>query len=206
MPRAPIGTEQIAGWAAARGLAFRPAPDEAWFREWEPFDTMAPPTLYLNAVTWQPSAGGPFAPNAGQVTVVEPWYAPEDGTPLDRTIVAFAGHQGLRFKASARAGEHFNTRVAFLESKPPPEVKLGEELWDKHVTTLAWSVEEAGAAFHRRLRRLLAGWGFQGHVELRRGGVVVHYAGLLPSARDYDRMLFIVRDLVNTAVNYPPPS
>lgn len=202
MPRAPMGTEQIAAWAASRSLAFRPAPDDGWFREWEPFDTMAPPTLYVNAATWQqaPGYGG------GQVTLVEPWYAPEDGTPLDRTIVAFAGHPGLRFKASARAGEHFNTRVAFLESKPPPEVKVGDELWDKHVTTLAWSPEEAGAAFHRRLRRLLAGWGFQGHVELRRGGLVCHYAGLLPSPRDYDRMLFIVRDLVNTAVNYPPPS
>ncbi len=197
MPRAPIGSEQIAAWAASRGLAYRPAPDEAWFRDWEPFDTMAPPTLYLNACTW------PQMP--GQVTVVEPWYAPEDGTPLDRTIVAFANHPGLRFKASMRAGEHFLTRVAFIESKPPPEVKLGDELWDKHVTTFAWTAQEGGAAFHRRVRRLLAGWGFQGHIELRQGGLVCHYAGLVPNARDYDRMLFIVRDLVNTAVNYPPP-
>ncbi len=88
MPRAPIGTEQIAAWAASRGLAYRLSPEEAWFRDWEPFDTMAPPTVYLNACTW------PQMP--GQVTVVEPWYAPEDGTPLDRTIVAFANHPGLR--------------------------------------------------------------------------------------------------------------
>src|SRR5437868_14497161 len=122
MPRLPIGSDQIVGWAAARGLAYRGEPDEAWFREWEPFDTMAPPTLYLNACTW--------AQAPGQVTMVEPWYAPEDGTPLDRTILAFATHPSLRYKASMRCGEHFLTRVAFLENKPPPEIKVGDELWD----------------------------------------------------------------------------
>lgn len=195
MPLAPIGSDQIAGWAAARRLVYQANPDETWFREWEPFDTMAPPTAYVNACTW--------AQSPGQVTVVEPWYAPEDGTPLDRTILAFASHPLLRYKASMRAGEHFLTRVAFIESKPPPELKVGDDVWDRHVATFAWSVDEGARAFHRRIRRVLAGWGFQGHVELRRGGLVCHYAGLLPSARDYDRMLFIVRDLVNAAINYP---
>jgi hypothetical protein len=195
MAAVPIGSDVVAAWATSRGLNYRGTPDEAWFREWEPFDTMAPPSLYLNAVTW--------AQPPGHVTVVEPWYAPEDGTPLDRTILAFATHPALRFKASARSGEHFLTRVAFLESKPPPAVKLGDELWDSHVTTFAWTEEEGAKAFHRRLRRLLAGWGFQGHLELRRGGLVCHYAGLLPVARDYDRMLAIAREVVGAAINYP---
>lgn len=194
MTQAPMGSEQIAAWAAARGLVYRPTPEETWFRAWEPFDTMAPPTLYLNACTW--------AQSPGEATVVEPWYAPEDGTPLDRTVLAFAKHPALAYRASARAGEHFLTRVAFIESRPPPEVKVGDALWDEHVTTLAFSEGEASRALHRRLRRLLAGWGFQGHLELRRGGLVLHYAGLLPTARDYDRMLFIVRDVVNAAINY----
>jgi hypothetical protein len=195
MPRVPIGSEQIAAWAASRGLVYQANPDEGWFRAWEPFDTMAPPTLYLNACVW----GQPY----GQATVVEPWYADEDGTPLDRTVLAFAAHPGLRYKASARMGEHFLTRVAFLESRPPPEVKIGDELWDKHATTLGWSAEEAGLGFHRRLRRLLAGWGFQGHLELRRGGLVCHFAGLGPVPRDYERMFAIVRDVVNAAIHYP---
>lgn len=189
-----MGSDQIAAWAATRGLLFRAAPDEAWFRDWEPFDTMAPPTVYYSACSW--------AQAPGEATIVEPWYAPEDGTPLGRTLLAFAKHPGLRYRASARAGEHFLTRVAFLESRPPPEVKIGDALWDEHVTTLAFSEEEAKAAFHRRLRRLLAGWGFSGHLELRRGGLVLHYAGLSPVARDYDRMLFIVRDVVSAAINY----
>ena len=64
MPKVPIGSDQIAAWAASRGLRYQPNPDEEWFRGWEPFDTMAPPTLYVNACTWgQPS---------GQATIVEP--------------------------------------------------------------------------------------------------------------------------------------
>lgn len=197
MPFAPMGSEQIAGWAASRGLIYRASPDEGWFRGWEPFDTIAPPTIYVNSCTWVISP-------PDQITVVEPWYAPEDGTPLDRSLLGFATHPGLRYVASARGGEHFLTRVAFLESAPPPEVKVGDALWDEHVKTFARSAEDAPRGFHRRLRRLLAGWGFSGHVELRRGGLVCHYAGLAPTPRDYDRMLRIVRDVVNAAVNYPP--
>ncbi|MEZ4294741.1 MAG: hypothetical protein R3B70_07170 [Polyangiaceae bacterium] len=195
MPKVPAGSEQVAAWAGRRGLMYQPSPDESWFREWEPFDTMAPPTLYLNACT--------LSLQSGQTTVVEPWYADEDGTPLERTVFAFVTHPGIRYKASARGGEHFLTRVAFLESRPPPEIKVGDELWDSHVKTFAWTEEEGRRAFHRRIRRLLAGWGFTGHLELRRGGLALHYAGLVPVPRDYDRMLLIVRDLVSTAIHYP---
>jgi len=194
----PMGSEQIAGWAASRGLVYRPDPDEAWFRSWEPFDTIAPPEIYVSSCSWS------IAP-PDQITVVEPWYAPADGTPLDRTLLGFATHAGLRHMASARAGEHFLTRVAFIESPPPPEIHIGDELWDRHVKTFARVPEDGPRAFHRRLRRLLAGWGFSGHLELRRGGLVCHYAGLAPTPRDYDRMLLIMRDIVNAAVSYPPP-
>jgi hypothetical protein len=196
MPFVPMGSDQIAGWAAFRGLAYQACPDEAWFRNWEPFDTIAPPTIYVNSCTWH------VAP-PDQITVVEPWYAPEDGTPLDRTLLGFATCSRLRYRASARAGEHFLTRVAFLENPPPPEIQIGDELWDRHVKTFARNAPEAARGFHRRLRRLLAGWGFSGHLELRRGGLVCHYAGLVPSARDYDRMQYIMRDIVNAAVSYP---
>jgi hypothetical protein len=101
-------------------------------------------------------------------------------------------------------GEHFLTRVAFLENPPPPKVTIGDELWDSHVATFAASAETAALAFHPRLRKLLAGWGFEGHLELRaRGGLVVHYAGLRPTPAHYDRMLSILRDLVNAAIEAP---
>lgn len=99
-----------------------------------------------------------------------------------------------------RVGEHFLTRVAFIESPPPPRVVLGDALWDAHVTTFAASPREAAAAFHPRLRKLLARRGFQGHLELRAGGLVVHCAGLRPIPEHYDRLLGIVRELVNAAL------
>jgi hypothetical protein len=114
--------------------------------------------------------------------------------------MAFAVHPGLERRAAMRVGEHFLTRVAYIESAPPPTVQLGDATWDKHVVTLAASRSEAAAAFHRRLRKLLAGWGFQGHLELRPGGLVVHYAGLQPTPEGYDRLLRITREIVAKAV------
>ena len=54
--------------------------------------------------------------------------------------------------AAMRVGEHFVTRTLYLESAPPPEVQLGEPVWDRHVTTFARSVEDA---LSRRTRALL---------------------------------------------------
>ncbi|MBK8258725.1 MAG: hypothetical protein IPK82_39465 [Polyangiaceae bacterium] len=195
MPMVPIGSEQIAAWAYRRGLSYQATPDETWFRSWEPFDTITPPSAYGNACSWTHAKG--------QAVVVEPWYGDETSPPLDRTLLGFASDPTLRFRASARAGEHFVTRVAFLENKQPPKVLVGDAVWDEHVATFGWSAEEAEKGFHRRLRRLLAGWGFQGHLELRKGGLACHFAGLVPVARDYERMLAILRDVVNTAANYP---
>jgi hypothetical protein len=189
----PAGSTQIAQWAAQGGLAYEARPDEGWFRRWEPHDTITPPTCYFNSCTWLASPG--------HAVLVEPWYAPEEMDPLERTVIAFAVHPGLACpRAAARAGEHFLTRVAYIESPPPPEVTIGEALWDEHVKTFAASPKEAAAAFHPRLRKLIGGWGFQGHLELRPGGLVMYFAGLRPTPRDYGRLLQMVQQVVTKAV------
>ncbi|KYF75524.1 hypothetical protein BE11_33595 [Sorangium cellulosum] len=188
----PPGSERIAAWAARRGLAFTPRPDEAWFRRWEPYDTIAPPSAYLSACTW--------TANPGHAVIVEPWYADGEAEPIERSLLGFATHPALPRRAAMRVGEHFLTRVAFIESPPPPRVALGDALWDAHVTTFAASPSDAAAAFHPRLRKLLARRGFQGHLELRRGGLVVHCAGLRPVPEHYERLLGVVREIVNAAI------
>jgi hypothetical protein len=193
-PRLPLGSNAIAAWANQARLGYEPLPDEDWFRRWEPHDAIAPPGLFFNSCTWL------AAPDAGHIVVVEPWYAPEDSDPLDRAVVAFAVHPGLRRRAAMRVGEHFLTRVVYLESPPPPTVHIGDPLWDQHVVTLAASPSEAASGFHPRLRKLLVGWGFQGHLELRPGGLVVYYAGLKPIPEGYDRLLRITREIVARAV------
>jgi len=159
----PPGSNQIASWAASARLGYEPTPDEAWFRRWEPHDTIAPPTRFYNACTWLAQ------PDPGHVVLVEPWYALDDLEPLERVVLAFAVHPALRFRASMRAGEHFVRRVAFIESPPPAEVKLGDAVWDENAVTFGATPGEAASAFHPRLRRLLAGWALRGHVEPRAG-------------------------------------
>src|SRR6185503_8205654 len=105
-------------------------------------------------------------------------------------------------RAAMRVGEHFLTRVAFLESPPPPRVSVGDKIWDANVATFAASALEASTAFHPRLRKLLAGWGFQGHLELRAGGLVIHQAGLRPTPEDADRLVRVVTEIVNSAIAY----
>jgi hypothetical protein len=194
--RLPLGSNAIAAWASRSRLGYEAHPDEAWFRRWEPHDAIAPPAMFFNSCTWQ------AAPDSGHIVLVEPWYAHEDIDPLDRVVVAFAVHPALRRRAAMRAGEHFLTRAAYIESPPPPTVQVGDPLWDQNVVTLAASAAEAEAGFHRRLRKLLSGWSFQGHVELRPGGVVVYYAGLKPIPEGYDRLLRITREIVGKAVAY----
>ncbi|MFO0755148.1 MAG: hypothetical protein U0359_01550 [Byssovorax sp.] len=188
----PPGSSEIAQWAAMSGLGYEAFPDEPWFRRWEPHDTIAPPSFFFNSCTWMASPG--------HVVLVEPWYAAEDAEPLQRAVMAFAHHPLLTRRAAIRAGEHFLTRVAYLESPPPPTVTIGDPLWDRHVTTLAASPREAEAAFHPRLRKLIAGWGFSGHLEMRAGGLVLYYAGLHPTPTGYDRLFRIVRALVDKAI------
>lgn len=190
--RLPPGSEAVAQWAASRRLGYEARPEDAWFRRWEPYDTMAPATVYYNAVTWTKSRL--------VVVLAEPWFAPEDGEPLERTLLGFASHPDLVRRAAARVGEHLLTRVAFIENARPPTVQVGDKLWDQHVATFAASGSEAAAAFNARLRKLLAGWGFHGHLEMRAGGVVMHFAGIYPEPRGYERLQKALIEVVNHAV------
>jgi hypothetical protein len=196
VPALPLGSTQVAHWAASARLGYEPTPEESWFRRWEPHDTIAPPARFVNAVTWL------ARPDPGHIVVVEPWYAADESDPLERVLLSFAVHPMLRHRAAMRAGDHFVKRVAYIESPPPPEVKLGDALWDENVTTLAISESDARLGFHRRMRKLLSGWAFQGHVELRPGGMVVYYAGLAPIPEGYERLFRITREIVAKAIAY----
>jgi hypothetical protein len=188
----PAGSDAVARWALGRGLRFEPYPVGSWFHAWEPFDTMVGGTAYYNAVSAPLPTGG--------VTVAEPWLAPLDSEPLERTLYAFVSHPGLQRRAAARGGEHFNTRVSFLESLPPPRVALGDAAWDAAMLTFAASGSEAAAAFPAAARRLLESWGFAGHVEVRPGGLVLHFAGSRPVPADYQRLLDAARESVRAFV------
>jgi hypothetical protein len=195
LPSITQAAERVARWTYANGLAFSPYPDESWLRHWEPYDNIAPPSHYISAAT-RTSSHGPYV-------IVEPWYASDlDSEPLQRSLLAFATHPALVRRAAMRVGEHFLTRVAYLESAPPPTVQIGDKLWDTHVTTFAASPSEAAAAFHPKLRALLAGWGFQGHIELRPGGLVIFMAGLQPVPEHYSRLLGVAREVLHAAVAY----
>lgn len=194
LPFSPPGTEAIAALSASRGLAFRPHPDEAWFRAFEPYDTIAPPASYFNACLYQE--------RSLRLVLVEPYYGDAHLPPLERAVFAFASHPRLTRRAAARVGEHAVTRALYLEGPPPPTVKLGDPAWDAHVVTHAASPSEADAAFPPPLRALLARRGFRGHLELRPGALVLHDASLGPSPEGYDRALRRALEVLNSAL--PP--
>ncbi len=54
---ASAGIRAHRGVGCRRRLAFTARPDEAWFRRWEPYDTIAPPSAYLSACTWTANPG-----------------------------------------------------------------------------------------------------------------------------------------------------
>lgn len=188
MPWLPSGSSQIAYYAQARGFLYAAKPSEDWFVAWEPHDTMVSPELWFNACT-ERSRGRTFV-------VAEPWTTGEGLDPVERTIVGFAQiGAGPTRRAAMRVGEPFMTKVAFLEQAPPPQVKLGDKVWDEHVTTFAASPAEAAAAFPRQLRELLRGRGFRGHLEIRPGGFVVHHEGWGPRPESYDTMFRVLHDI-----------
>jgi hypothetical protein len=184
----PPGSEHVAGWARQRRVRLQALPEDEWFRAWEPFDTMVSASKYYNSVSW-PIAGG-------SVTVAEPWIAPVGSEPLDRTLITFVSHPVFSRWASARGGEHFNTRVSFIESAPPPSVSLGDPSWDQYMATFAASAAEAAAAFPVPARQKLRAWGFSGHIEVRPGGLVFHFAGFRPSPESLERLYRGVPELV----------
>ncbi|MEB2311904.1 MAG: hypothetical protein OZ921_19720 [Sorangiineae bacterium] len=189
VPRLPPGSERIGDWARRRGFSWSPVPALEWFRAWEPYDTMTSPESWFSSVSWPLRAGG--------VVVAEPWYAAPDAEPLARTMVIFVVHSGFRRRAAARSGEHFNTRVAYLENPPPPTVTLGDPTWDRHLTTFAASSSEAAAAFPLAARQLLARWGFAGHLEVRPGGLVVNFSLIQPAPEQLDGLPQSVPELVS---------
>lgn len=186
--RPPEGSEALRDLARRRHMAFELVPDVRWFRAWEPFDTMVSPGAYFSAASWQLGAA--------TVTHAEPWYAEPGSEPLDRTLLTFVTHAALRWRAAARGGEHFNTRVVFLGAAPPPDVALGDPSWDRAMKTFAASPAEAAGAFPSRVRRLLERWGFSGHVEMHPGVLVMHWAGVRPDPAGLDALAARVPDWV----------
>lgn len=176
-PPPPAGAERIAAWARAERLVFHAWPDQAWFAAWEPFD------LLVGAGAWFSAAS--FSTGRAHVTLVEPWYAEPGLEPLERTALAFVTHPGFTHRVAVRSGEHFNTRVAFVVEPPMPRVEVGDRAWDPFVVTHAASGSEAARALPVLVRQFLAEARFQGHLELRPGGLVLHQAGLSPTPEGY---------------------
>lgn len=192
-PRESYEAERVAAWAQTNGFGWSAFPAENWFRAWEPYDTISPPTHYLRSVT-RLSPHGPYV-------CAEPWYAADlQSEPLERALLGYATHPMLMSRAAMRVGEHFVTRVAYIESPPPPKVTIGEARWDNHVTTFAASGSEAARAFPPRARALLASWGFQGHLEIRPGGLAMYVAGLRPIAEHYQRLMGMTREVLHALV------
>ncbi|HHH12067.1 MAG TPA: hypothetical protein ENK23_08365 [Sorangium sp.] len=188
----PAGTDEVARWALTQGLQYAAHPDEQSLRNWEPFHTMVSPARFFNAVS-QLSPPAAF-------TVVEPWTEEGLEAPMDRTLLGYATHPGLRGSASLQVGEHFITRVSFLSDKPPPKVTLGIAAWDAHVVTRAASPELARAVLTDALRALLQGWSFMGHLEIRAGALVVYHANTKPTVAGYQRMAHALPQLLNAAL------
>lgn len=188
MATLPEGSPFVARWAASRGLFFQPQPDLNWFQAWEPFDTMVSGTVYYNAAS--------FTAGPSQITLVEPWIGPEDSEPLDRTLLAFCVDARFTLRVAARGGEHFNTRVSFLENAKMPTVTLGDPDWDEHMTTFAASPTEAQRALPLRVRQHLAHLGFAGHLEIRPGGLILHFAGTHPTVDHYERLARITPEVL----------
>jgi len=192
----PGGTDRIAHWAARNGFAWRPVPEQEWFHAWEPYDTMVSPPRYINSV--------PRQYRRGAITFVEPWMGDEDTEPIDRTWMAFACHPRLIRKASARVGESFLTRVAFIETPPPPKVLLGDKEWDEWAMTFAVQQSEAQAAFRPQVRQVLRAWKFQGHVELRPGGLILQVAGMGPTPENLEHLAKFAPAVLDAALEERP--
>jgi hypothetical protein len=181
MSALPPGSEQIDAWARLCGFPYRGFLEEAWFRAWEPFWVLISPLRYLNAV--QAVVG------RSQVILAEPWYADDGFLPERRSLFAFVSHPGLRYRAAARIGASSLTRVAFLGELRPTEQSTGDVEWDNLALTYAASPLDAVRAFTPSLRKLLLGWGFAGHLELKHGGLLLHLEDAQPVPYDLERVL-----------------
>jgi hypothetical protein len=192
----PPGSDQIGLWAYKRNLPYQPTPEPDWYRAWEPFLTMVSPARYHNAV--QCPLG------SSQVVLAEPWAAVGDLEPLGRTLMAFVTHGALRYRAAARIGGSHLTRVSFLGSAPPRQQSTGDTEWDNRAITFADTPLEAVRAFTPSLRKLLLGWDFEGHIEIRPGGLVFHLATSRPIPSDYERLLAWMPMVLDKANKHKP--
>jgi hypothetical protein len=187
----PPGSGELARWAYSRGMGFSGQPDQAWFRAWEPYDTLITPAFYYSACT--------LVMPPGSITVAEPWIEESGLEPLDRTLLAFVSHPNLTARAAARVGEHFLTRVAFLTDPPPPRIEIGDASWDAQAVTHAVDWQQARTAFRTKMRRLLESWSFKGHIEMRPGGAVIFMAGLRPTPPEAERLVQSAMQIVAAA-------
>jgi len=156
---------------------------------------MISPSCFLNACSYSPSPS--------QVVLVEPWTEEGDEEPLVRTVIAFVTHPGLQLRAAAHLGEHFLTRLTFIDPPPPPTVTLGDPAWDQVAVTRAYTQGDAQRAFHPELRALLLQRGFRGHIELRAGGAIVYLADRLPTPAHLSELAHVLPEIVNVAIRYP---
>lgn len=194
----PAGSNLIAHWAAHRGFPYQPSPAEAWYRQWEPFQTLVSPARYHNAVRCRI--------DEAQIIIAEPWMATGDSIPLGRTLLAFISTSRLQYRAAARASANFMTRVSYLGAAPPRQQHTGDVEWDDKVLTFAETPLEAVRAFPPSLRKLLLSWKFEGHLETRQGGMVFHLADALPIPADYERVLgWLPIVLEKAAKQHPVP-
>lgn len=176
----PPGSDAIGAWARSRGLRYQPRPEPDWYRAWEPFETMVAPTQYFNAVE--------LALPGARAVLAEPWSAAGDGEPLGRSVLAFVTEPRFVWRAAARVGASHLTRVRWLGATPPTQRQTGDVEWDERALTFARSPLEAVRAFTPSLRKLLLAWKFEGHLEIREGGFVLHVADVRPTAKDYERL------------------
>ncbi len=195
-PPPPPGSHAVARWAGARGYPFQYAPDEAWYRAWEPFDTLVAPARYLNAVATNL--------RRAQLVVVEPWMAYGDDTPVARTLFAFVRHPRVRGRASMHVGVSHVTRVTFLHSPPPPRQRLDDEPADGELRVYAPTPGDVALSLPPPLRAYLRAAQFEGHLEVRHGGFVVHRAGLEPTPGGYEALFSLASEALGRLVLAPP--
>jgi hypothetical protein len=191
----PPGSQAVARWAAGRRYAFQLAPDDAWYRSWEPLDTLLAPARYVNAVA--------TSVRRAQLVVVEPWMAYGDDAPLARSLFAFVSHPRVRGRASMHVGQSHVTRVTFLHSPPPPKQRFGDGAFDEVAVAYAPAPGEMALAFPPTLLAFLRSSSFEGHLEVRYGGFVLYRTGLAPTPAGYEAVLALASEVLGRLVLSP---
>ena len=90
--------------------------------------------------------------------------------------------------------------VAFLGENRPQEQSTGDTEWDNVALTYAPSPLDAVRAVTPSLRKLLMGWSFEGHLELKHGGLLLHLENALPVPSDCERVLNWIPSILEKAL------